>query len=477
LTIFPSQIKAANQLVREYKHLPNAFPSTADAWKVINRLDCFFLGPSFTDLRDQTRADLQTYCDFVETEVEKAQNIRLKIHVENKIAARQGVAANDWLDRLKGDHGKTLFLLIHDEAHWGIAQNSEINQFLQRVAEACSESKAKCAILLVSATLSVLSEVSEMKYGFPELRKVEWSRESMRETYRSIHDLIFVNDPVIGKIKDRRPTNDDANVGTISASAVVWKQYATRWSQIKFVLDQGRVPAPLRETDICGKILSHLVTSPTPVMATVRLKQILDQEELLRHLKDSGATKYFDLVVQPPPDPLQRSCLLVLVDKVGMGIRVPRQCLYWDVRCRYKNTATSNLARFVQDVGRCAGHHKPIATVFVGVEDWKQDIKTLHGLVRWQASLEEHQLVKKHPETDEGGVYTQLADRIVLLMAEPQMGKTGTILAFLHTLVLTCSKTRKNEQEMAEIAHLIGQLPAHLHPQIMDLLNSLNVPQ
>ena len=40
----------------------------------------------------------------------------------------------------------------------------------------------------------------------------------------------------------------------------------------------------------------------------------------------------------------------------------------------------------------------------------------------------------KHPEGGKPGVYTHLKDNLVLLIASPQIGKTGAILCFLEIL-------------------------------------------
>lgn len=438
-------------------------------------MDCFFLGPSFTDLKNQTRDDLRALCDFENAMTDPNHRNFIKIAVENKLFARNGEAANSWLERLREDNGNTLFMLVHDEAHYGIASDGEINQFLRRVADTATASRAKCAALLVSATLHVLTEIPEVNPDFPPLTRIPWTRQEVGPSYVSIYDLVYEADPDIGAIKDRRPRadDDDNDVGTISASAVVVQQYKDTWDSLKPYLDRGQLPPPNPLAGACYQILLALVSSKAPIMAGVRLKMIDHQVDLVNFLIENGAEKYFNVVTAPPSTrdpigndiPLTKSTLLVLVDKVGMGQRIPKETQFWDVRCRYKATATSNLARFIQDVGRCAGHNKPKARVFVGVASWQNDIQTLHGLLKWRASTSELVLSSKHPE-EERGVYFDLASRVVLLLAEPQMGKTGVILALLHSIFQCCRATTAEQQQLAEAERSIEALP----PAMKDLL-------
>lgn len=122
--------------------------------------------------------------------------------------------------------------------------------------------------------------------------------------------------------------------------------------------------------------------------------------------------------------------ILVVIEKMKIGERLPKTCLHYDVRCRYLKSGISSKAAFVQDVGRCAGHDKPKANVYLGIDHQVSGFKSLHQLLdamdKPTRENPQHALNSK--------VYTSLKDKIIVLDAAPQIGKTGVILSVLGIL-------------------------------------------
>lgn len=48
-------------------------------------------------------------------------------------------------------------------------------------------------------------------------------------------------------------------------------------------------------------------------------------------------------------------CMVIVLEKLRMGERIPNTCTFFDVRSRYSCEEISNKSTFIQDIGRCAG--------------------------------------------------------------------------------------------------------------------------
>lgn len=114
-----------------------------------------------------------------------------------------------------------------------------------------------------------------------------------------------------------------------------------------------------------------------------------------------------------------------------MGDRIPSRTVYFDLRARYRNKIGTGSA-FIQDVGRCAGHHKFKTTVFLSNLN-KDDLT--------EEFIKQHQLLtgrgvptRFHPCYRPDGLYFQLLNNLVILDAEPQIGKTGVMIWILQRL-------------------------------------------
>jgi hypothetical protein len=158
-------------------------------------------------------------------------------------------------------------------------------------------------------------------------------------------------------------------------------------------------------------------------------------------------------------------CLVLVNKKLGMGERIPKTCRIYDIRGKYSQGINIR-STFIQDVGRAAGHYrndeKP-PVVFINSEAYKcfntqnfsrldshltANIDTLRGhpehmtrvLKLFQANLSEEEtkfvdvFVRNFKENC--GVYNSLQQHIVILAAEPQVGKTSSVLTLIGIVSL-----------------------------------------
>jgi hypothetical protein len=149
------------------------------------RTNLIVVGPSMVALKDQFSDDYKVW------EQGRKKVSRKEIIVNSTSLRKQ---QGDFLERLQDT--KFLHIIVHDEAHWGIAINSQINSFLGEINEIIEStnggSKPTVLILLVSATIAGLDQgVSIFTDG---CKSVDWSsllasNDYKADTYRGISDL------------------------------------------------------------------------------------------------------------------------------------------------------------------------------------------------------------------------------------------------------------------------------------------------
>lgn len=151
--------------------------------------------------------------------------------------------------------------------------------------------------------------------------------------------------------------------------------------------------------------------------------------------------------------------LVVVVDKIQMGVRIPPSYTFFDARVTYcgdyLNVRSSHATHFEQDVGRCAGHKKVEANSTQ--RDYGNPMICL-ALTNSQNHYGPPKFQNYHPLLDEDNrpkvghtefsspagkalpegqhVYTRLIDYSVLLDATPQIGKTGSFMSLIESLFL-----------------------------------------
>ncbi len=427
---------------------------SAQKLQELKSINLIMIGPPFVALKEQTKADLDKYLD-----------LRGINALPNRMVINSSSLPREWdkfFDRVKSQSGEhQLHLVVHDEAHYGISKDSNINQFLSKLHDTMTEQKERhLAILLVSATSNVITKsVSELE---SDLNHVDWGSLQNDEHYRapnytSIRDLRYMVDSEIGK-----------NTKMGDAAKCVIAEYEKAAENI------GKGEENCEQTP-AYTVLKRMVDSNDPIMAVIRLcnEKSTDKSTsglvtvLSTHLKDKGL--YFvqldsdnaDIDTQLRKQGYEGdkvSCvreldklkvIVVVIEMLRMGERIPNTCMYFDVRSRYLNKGIQSRATFIQDIGRCAGHNKPKdALILVGVDHSNPDkIIKLDALLRG-LNKDAPRLSSKHPEYPEessngdsdgdsggdSGVYTRLKEHIVVLDAEPQIGKTGAILSVLDIL-------------------------------------------
>jgi hypothetical protein len=291
----------------------------------------------------------------------------------------------------------------------------------------------------LSTTLAVLEKgIDHIKSDKEMKTRVDWNllrRQNdirfVAPNYRSITDLKFEVDDRIGKIRDKRKTP--------AASEAVMQEYI---EEVNALQHNAKAKYP-----IARKVLNDLFKAQhakIPMMAAVRLKSVNHVKQLVTTIKPlvtfhviavlskaefETISEQFcnpDVVVVDRVEKLNDAVyLIVMVDRLRMGERVPATCLFWDVRCRYRKTGIGSLSTFIQDVGRCAGHQKPKAMVFVGIDHTNpKSIKTLDNLlkIRYGAVCIANQ---KPSRSGFGRSNLHSTQRLsfVLLVAEPQNRK------------------------------------------------------
>lgn len=441
LTIYGSQYNIGRSIVQKWlKYVPGLLKGEFD------NINLIVMGPSSRDLKSQFEDDFTAW------------NRKQKgTYIVNPVITNSSSLLKLRHEFLENLNSSSLNVIIHDEAHWGIASDSNINSFLLDVSCKVENDPAiVLVILFVSATIEVITKVNR----FPE-RTVDWTElkeieQFQAKTYRSINELNYVYD------------NRTTNITLTEASTIVKDDY------INFLNGES--------SDFAGKLVRDVVDDDKVSMAMIRMSNTEDMltvvETMRAWLKDNDCYgKVFALYLNSDSLPLSEQlrqqgmeksnatkyksvldlgsikCFLFVIEMVRMGQRIPSTCKYYDVRSRY--TSKKGIwATYLQDVGRCAGHNKPRASVFVteGLE-----------FPRWDQLLKDTEEPSgRHPESvetsGEKGVYTRLLKHYTILKAEPQIGKTGAILSTLEILQNSIFRNAKAKKEQTSSSSLLVEL-------------------
>ena len=355
----------------------------------IQSIRVLLIGPTFTALRDQTRLDVKKWI-----KSRHGQSMIRTIKVINSNSLKK--KGTSFLNSFKT--GKNaLHVVVHDEVHYGIVKDGLLNTFLLELVAAKENTSQQLLVLGVSATHAVLERgvahfSQNHKSAIVDWNALRQARDSRFETptYIGIESFDYMVDERIGKIKDKRDTSE--------ASDAVCTEYLAALDAL-----EKRSSAPNCKT-AAYEVLSELKNAKDgeqDCMAVVRLKTIAHAVDLTKRLKrNSSGICVIGLVdglgtftQQVRQYNRSEECvaaltkgvfLIIVVDKLRMGERVPASYRFWDVRCRYRSASKiGSQATFIQDVGRCAGHGKKPAKVFVGVDHHDpRNIKTPDGLLR-----------------------------------------------------------------------------------------------
>ncbi|CAF3957666.1 unnamed protein product, partial [Adineta steineri] len=336
-----------------------------------------------------------------------------------------------FIQSLRKNPSRFLHVLVLDEADWGISSGSVIDKFLQHLAsveeQICQSHKIRPSliILLVSATIDVLTYVIEKISD--EKQRVDWynlrhsdSNKFGTPHYRDINQLRLCNDCNTSLLSQSTKADRSLFVAKEYCNTIEiclanvfgeentnWKSKAA-WEALKFLLPGNtneEIATRARSTDyypeknymilvrldlndhvtyLYEKVLKIFKDVSAQIKSEFQpfevIQLIQDSNSIIRQLS-SKAIRYLHLDDQVSDSDFDVSrlnnlpCLILVNDKLGRGERLPPNCMAFDVRARYKGDTEDMkgfASTFIQDIGRCCGHHKPEALILISVTDKNQ---------------------------------------------------------------------------------------------------------
>ncbi|EGG23304.1 hypothetical protein DFA_05436 [Cavenderia fasciculata] len=427
---------------------------------IFPKINFLFIGPSFVSLKKQTTKDVKSFFKYYDWTHKKKQYLDHSSRVLNNIDIEDSKKTDIWFNQTDAFH-----LLVIDEAHWGASKDGKKSNLLIKLIKKTKEEwkDQKVMVLLVSATIEVITLTTEL-----EKRHVDWKELKKEEPFKC---------PSYVAVENLKYHSSKAILGkSIERSEVIKNEYI---QVLEPYFKYANKRTPMGKTrEILFSLLcdcqtnfgvDYPQTDDSPI-AVVRLSnnEIIKQlNNSIRENEDYKKWVPFEVIAlyESSPDIMEQlsdkarnylnkkgrmvkcvgdlkglPCLIILNKMVGIGERIPDTCKTFDLRARYKGPYSkihTSEATFIQDVGRCAGH-KDIgnpATVFLSLGD-RPDL-TFEEL----GFTTTHLLMKasnkpgpKHPQANDKQ-YDSLLKHIIVLDAEPQIGKTGVILAFLDILI------------------------------------------
>jgi ubiquinone/menaquinone biosynthesis C-methylase UbiE len=425
--IFPQQLNIGLKVYEEFMGLFHFVPTELSGKKI----NLLVLSPSSVSLKAQTNSDLKQI-KTVWHEDMKYPVFQMAECVNSSSLEAKDNPGSIWLDNFStGDY---INVLVHDECHWGVASDSRINNFFQRVLDVknAQESK-KLFVLLVSATPQNLTATPVNLENMPSVDWMQLMQDNPQHfactSYRSWRNLTFED-------RDR-----------VDESTVV-QGYITEMDKLNEVKVGG---TDEHNDEDAKRILTALIDTRTQnCTAVIRLSTTAMAAELETKM-NARANRRFNIMnlsnmntegIAELKD-LEGRNLLITVMKLNMGCRLTKHARFMDLRARYPEKSATKAA-MIQDFGRLAGHDKTEeAVVFcTNIEDVPRDADLLNP---------GGSLARGHPQYDEVKVYSQLQGNLVLLKAEPQIGKTGAILGFLHYVALSTWPSRDSFSDLKRL--------------------------
>ncbi|KAL6079605.1 Catalyzes methyl transfer from S-methylmethionine (SMM) to adenosyl-L-homocysteine (AdoMet) [Balamuthia mandrillaris] len=431
--------------------------NTIKRHKTYSSIRVIFIGPSFVELSKQTQKDWNLYWQTME-------NVRGRSLINIKsIPFEYGERAcwnSNSLGKASAFHAglgnsSCLNVVIHDEYHWGAAHQSKVFRFFQDIAKSLDQyPETDCAIVAISATGELLLELEDLSptvLRWRELRLVD--EEFACPGYVSVEHLPIKSVRMPEEAEHRR--------------LQLAENYAAAFAAL-----------PKYTDSIEGTVLKAMIEERK--MVIVRLPQtmpefVTDVQEAAKRFRNfcvvdltKDGTPLHD---QLPPHLQKRfnretvcithlenvACFVVVVHRLSVGMRIPRSCAFYDLRARhagqrdqcpnYQNISYSSRTSFFQDIGRCAGYYQKgavLPTVLLNQttyksftqNNWKYGDRLLTVDGRPSKRHSHRYGYDEDEEINEEGVsiYERLLKHLLLLDAEPQIGKTGAALSFLGAL-------------------------------------------
>jgi hypothetical protein len=464
----------------------------------------FFLGPAFVELKNQTAKELLSFLNTIKYRNEPFTEADLQQFVYNSSRIPredENIDRITFLTKLASDHTNNLFhLLIVDEAHWGIRDGSLIIKFLSRLYHHLNDLERRrirpCLLIVkVSATIDVITKVVDRYIhanpeSDPPRQVVDWAFLSQSDskfrvpTYLPIKKLIFTNDVILAQERTQADRSSLLENAYFEVFDRAFNRLSTSDGTTDFSYWHDKLDMELTKTAAESLLpISQALyyasnyDNRTGNMVLIRFARTENAKNLDQKLRNAfksrsnarGSFQPFEIVLlhgdsAPISSQLTSKVngkldvtlsltiedlhpipvLVLVVDKLAMGERLAKSCSFFDIRARYSGEATEITqaeSTFVQDVGRCAGHNKEPATIFMALQqhrrksDMTRDsfgFRTLHHtLTSARAPLR-----NVHPEHENcTRIFTKLSEFTIVLDAEPQIGKTGAFLSLLWIIL------------------------------------------
>lgn len=156
-----------------------------------------------------------------------------------------------------------------------------------------------------------------------------------------------------------------------------------------------------------------------------------------------GLVKKGDKETKSVEDGVKNRFFCVLVEKGRFGDSFPGRLLHYDLRARYHGSKTGacSFSSLMQDVGRCFGYHGggegEASMIVLNPEGYRlfmgQEVKNIDRYLTKTCRPHRNSMWFKTNEAKENRVENE---RFALLLAQPQVGKTGVYLRMLQMLMM-----------------------------------------
>ncbi len=202
LVIHRNQFNMAREIIDTVSRHGSVDLSLDSRWDNLNLL---LVGPTYADLRNQTKRDLANYLHHRHPRIGHLFTATYNIDsiLQNVLNSNSlhTISFDDhsWVQQLKAHPYSWLHLYVHDEAHWGVGAGQGTDKWLQSLS-ACLEEISRndpenrppnVIILFVSATPDPISAVVRPLSEIGE-QMVQWQK--IPHSYQDIDRLPLLND-------------------------------------------------------------------------------------------------------------------------------------------------------------------------------------------------------------------------------------------------------------------------------------------
>ena len=221
--------------------------------QMMKSMNLIIVGPTYLALVKQTKDDLNAFKKDAIPRLALSQYTLVNSSSLNK-------HKEEFFKSLQDDED-VLHIIVHDEAHFGIRNEGEINKFFQELKTELEKvvdqkKRREVGILLVSATLDVI--VKPISSFHDDTQRVSWNDLRKNDAhfaapeYRSIHELNYFI---------------DAELQHVSRMGVASQFVANQYIIAAKDLHDG---ISIRETE-SYKILNEVINFKDPIMVVIRL--------------------------------------------------------------------------------------------------------------------------------------------------------------------------------------------------------------